>query len=148
MLVGSKTVQPVVDSNSPGQAEAFRYSAAASGTASTAWLYLDSSNTASSASLGVYADQSGSPGALLGQVTMSAPTAGAWNKASISVPITAGTTYWLAVLQPAGSSGSIQLRDSNGGSSMGSSQTNLTALTSTWSPGPVWPSSTLSAYLS
>jgi hypothetical protein len=31
---------------------------------------------------------------------------------------------------------------------MGSSQTNLTALTSTWSPGPVWPSSTLSAYLS
>jgi hypothetical protein len=53
--------------------------------------------------------------------------------------VTSGTKYWIVVL---GVGGVIRFRDgSSAGGVEGSSQTNLTALPSTWSTGPNWSGS-------
>jgi hypothetical protein len=99
--------------------------------------------------LGVYFDAAGIPGGLLGQATITAPKAGAWNSVALAgISIRAGTTYWLVVLQPTGSSGMIRFRDQGSGSpSQTSSQTTLAALPATWSLGVTWFSGSMSAYL-
>jgi len=147
LLVGDAQVEATHDSDSPGQAEAFQYTAAASGTANRLYLYVDASNTASSLLVGLYSDRQGSPGRLLTRGKITAPTNGAWNTATVrSVRLTAGQRYWIAVLGPAGG-GAPQFRDvSVGGESQTSRQTNLTSLPSTWSPGASWNSSPMSAY--
>jgi hypothetical protein len=95
----------------------------------------------------VYSNGAGGPGSLLGQATIDSPTAGAWNQTPLSVGTSAGSSYWLVVLQPAGSSGSIGFRDASGGTSVGSTQFDLTALPASWSSGPVWSTSDMSACL-
>ena len=97
--------------------------------------------------IGVYANGGGGPGALLSQSRIDAPQAGAWNHVPLSTTVSAGATYWLVVLQPAGSSGTISFRDASGGTSLGSSQSDLSALPANWSSGPVWSSSGFSACL-
>jgi hypothetical protein len=97
--------------------------------------------------IGVYSNGAGGPGSLLGQATIDAPRAGAWNHAPLSVSTSAGSSYWLVVLQPAGSSGSIRFSDADGGTSLGSAQFDLTALPPSWSSGPVWSTSDMSACL-
>ena len=113
----------------------------------TAWIYLDGSSTASAVTIGVYANGGGAPGSLLSQSRIDAPQAGAWNQVALSLAVSSGATYWLVVLQPPGSSGSISFRDSSGGTSLGSSQSDLSALPASWSSGPVWSSSDISACL-
>jgi hypothetical protein len=110
---------------------------------------VDSTNTAQTIVVGIYSDDAGNPDALLGQATISAPRAGAWNSASLpDVPITAGRTYWLAILQPAGTSGRIAFRDNTSRvASQSSSRTGLTTLSSSWSPGTRWATAALSAYV-
>ncbi|GEM_PF-4284246 len=147
-LVGASTIQSSLDSNGSGQAEAFPFVATGTGTSAGVSLYLDSANTASEVTIGVYSSTAGSAGTLLGQVTINSPKAGAWNRAPLSVGITAGTTYWLVILEPAGSTGSLWFRDTNGGTSSTSAQTGLTTLPATWAPGSNWPTINLSAYLS
>jgi hypothetical protein len=85
---------------------------------------------------------SGNPGTLLTQGTVASPTKGAWN----SVRVPAGTRYWLAVLAPVGA-GTLKFRDvGSGGPTQNSSQTTLTTLPATWSPGPLWANSPASLY--
>jgi hypothetical protein len=65
--------------------------------------------------------------------------------------ITAGTSYWIAVLAPTGSTGTIQFRDvtqGTGRKSETSLQTTLTSLPATWSVGPSYTNSPMSAYVS
>jgi hypothetical protein len=136
-----------MDSNPGGTAEAFQYTASGSGSSSRLWLYVDSSNTATSVIVGLYANSGTSPGALLAQGTITAPVKGAWNAATIApVGITAGTQYWIAVLSPNGA-GTLQFRDVNsGGRSVGSAQTNLTTLPATWTAGQLFANAPMSAY--
>jgi hypothetical protein len=112
-------------------------------------LYVDRTKTASQIVLGLYTNSSGHPGTLLGQSTISSPTKGAWNSATISsTNLTSGTTYWIAVLGPSGG-GTLQFRDqASGGNSQTSSSTTLSTLPTTWSTGATFSTGSLSAFAS
>lgn len=110
-IVGSQTVQPQLDGNAAGMAEAFRTTATASGTIGSLTVYVDATSTATKLVVGLYANSGTRPGALLTQGSLNAPVAGTWN--TVSVPnanVTSATTYWIAVLGPSGS-GSLRFRD-------------------------------------
>jgi hypothetical protein len=139
-----------LDNNSPGQAEAFSYTATASKTSSKAYVYIDANNQASQVVVGIYGDSNGAPGTLLGQATLNNPHNGAWNNVSLAVPITQGQKYWIAILGPQ-STGSVWFRDSATNSSATQSTTsqgtNLNTLPQTWTSGSSWGTSDMSAYL-
>ena len=148
ILIGQQQSTPFVDENSGGEAEAFMVQAAVSGTIASLTVYVDASSKSTKLIVGLYSDKSGTPGGLLTQGTLSAPMPSTWNTVPVAnATITAGTTYWIAILSPSGS-GTLAFRDSdpNGSRSETSKQTNLTALPSTWSTGQVWASSPLAAY--
>jgi hypothetical protein len=135
--VGDQAVETAPDSNPVGTAEAFPFVASTTGGVDTMHVYIDTTNTASSVVVGIFADSgSGHPGTLLGSCSVTAPTAGAWNtcKLASSVSITTGKTYWLPILQPTTASGTLKYR--NGGRS-GSETDSVkrTALPATWSTG-------------
>ncbi len=149
LLLGSQTVSSSKDNNSAGLAESFQATASASGVVGSLSVYVDSPNSASRVAVGLYSDSGGTPGTLLTQGTITSPTAGAWNTVTVSgASVTAGTAYWISVLSPSGT-GTFDFRDAASGSlSENSSQTNLTTLPATWSPGPKWDDSPISAYAS
>ena len=60
--------------------------------------------------------------------------------------MTAGSRYWIALLQPSGSGGLVQFRDGATGPAQTSAETSLTTLPSTWTPGSSYQSAPLSAY--
>lgn len=148
--MGDTALEAATDQVDLGQAEAFAYTATSSGTTASVTLYFGTGTTASSVVVGVYANTAGRPGTLLGQATFTAPRAAAWSSTGLpNVAITSGTTYWLAVMQPASSTGVMRFRDrATGGTSQSASQTGLSSLPSVWSPGTTWPTSSMSAYLS
>jgi hypothetical protein len=146
--VGTQTIGANLDANSAGLAEAFQYTASASGTVSQLYFYVDSSSTATQVVVGLYTDTgSNNPGTLLTQGTINNPVKGAWNSITVtSVGVTAGTKYWIAVLGPNGA-GIVWFRDvANGSKAQTSAQSTLTALPATWSSGTNYVNSPMSAY--
>jgi outer membrane protein assembly factor BamB len=145
VLLGDQQVEGNADSNTAGTAEAFRTSAATSGTLTKLTVYVDSTSTASSVVAGIYSDSGGHPGTLLGQGTLAGPAAGSWNDVSIpAARVTAGTTYWIAVLGPVGT---LHIRDKSGaGASETASQRSLSTLPAAWTTGAVYADGPLSAY--
>ncbi|MBV9892622.1 MAG: hypothetical protein JO020_00460 [Chloroflexi bacterium] len=120
------------------------------GTASEVVMYIDQNTMTSQVQLGLYSDNAGHPGTLLTQGTLNTAIPGAWNTAQVPpVFVVAGTHYWIAALSPFGSA-DVNVRyhsvPANGGSEA-SSQTNLTALTTTWSTGSTSTKQDLSAYV-
>jgi hypothetical protein len=147
-LLGDATVESGVDNNTAGSAEAFTYTATASGTANQLSVYLDTKNAATSVIVGLYTDNANNPGTLLASGTITAPKAAAWNTVNISnVAVTSGTKYWIAILSPTGA-GKVQFRDkaSGGARTVASSQSNLTVLPATWTTGAAYANSPMSAY--
>ena len=151
VLAGEQTVREQVDSNEPGMAEAFKTTAQASGSTAALRVYIDAANTTSSVKVGLYADNAGDPGSLLASATLSSPQAGKWNTVALTgASVTKGTAYWIAILQPEGTTGTAKFRDepdATGGAAQTSSQNTLTALPGAWSAGSNWPSAPISAYL-
>ncbi|GAA3610866.1 RCC1 domain-containing protein [Microlunatus ginsengisoli] len=152
-LVGSSAVQPRVDANPAGTAEAFRSTAASSGAASVVRLYLDQSSTAREVIVGVYADAGRKPGRLLATGRTAAPAAGDWNAIGVDpVQVVAGQPYWLAVLTPA-KSGMVRFRDlpdGAGGPTQTSAQTSLSSkagLPPAWRSGTDFANAPASIYL-
>jgi len=147
-LAGDQSIEPKGDFNAPGVAEAFKTTAAASGTLTKLTVYVESTNTATTIAAALYADSGGHPGALLAQGTLNAPTAGAWNDVTVSsAAVAAGTAYWIALLGPAGS-GTIRFRDHSVGGTTAevSAQSNLLTLPGTWSSGSVSNDGPVSAW--
>lgn len=149
LLLGTNAIQPWVDTNPAGVAEAYLYTAVATGSADTLRIYLDATNTATRMVAGIYTDASGKPGTLITSGTLATLSAGAWN--AVTVPtfsVTAGSRYWLAVLAPAGT-GSLRVRNVNTGGSatQTSNQTTLTALPAAWTTGSTYSSGPASAYV-
>ncbi len=147
-LLGEEGVQSQHDYLSAGQAEAFRFRALATGETGTLHLYLDSRNRARTVVVGVYASANGHPGALLSTGSANSSTAGAW----IAVPISqtallSGGAYWIAIL---GEGGTLRFRDRGNGPcpSESSAQTNLGALPTSWTTGPLYADCPVSAYVS
>jgi chitodextrinase len=148
VLLGDQTIEATVDSDSAGKAEAFRTNATAAGSVSALVVYVNSTVSASTVFAGLYSASGSHPGTLLSQGRLAAPAKGAWNTIPLNtaVAVTAGTTYWIALLSPNGG-GTIAFRDiANGGASETSLQTTLGALPSTWSTGAIYKDGPLSAY--
>ena len=151
--LGSNEIQPNVDYNPPGVAESFQYTAAASASVSTFHVYLDESNRAKTVIVGIYADRSGEPGALLSTGRSSSVTSGEWNAIPVKpMALEAGRKYWLALLGPRGD-GEIRFRDlpdPEGGPTRLSAQRYLSAwggLPTTWCTGRNYANSPASLYL-
>ncbi len=135
MVLGSTQIQNLVDTNSSGSAEAFPVWASSSGQVNSISLFLDSSNTAATISVGLYTSHNGHPRSLLGQAVILQPTSGQWNSVQIpAVQVNQGRRYWLTVL---GLNGRVEFRDRNNSScySETSHQTNLNSMPAYWSPG-------------
>ncbi len=146
-LVGDQTIEARTDQNPAGAAEAFRSVATAAGTLNTLKVFVDASSSATKLTAGIYADSNGHPGALLAQGTLSSPLAGNWNDVGIaSVPISAGTAYWIAILSPTGT-GALRFRERGGaGTAEASAATGLTSLPTTWTTGGSYNDGPLSAW--
>src|SRR5262245_51582585 len=146
-LLGNSLIASSMDSNVPGQAEAFQFTASASGTLATLMVYVDSNSSAPGLVAGLYSNVNGHPGTLLAQGSIANPAVGAWNAVPIpSTAVTGGTTYWIAIL---GTGGTLVFRDQccpGGSLAENSAQTTLTSLPSTWSTGPRWSNGPASLY--
>ena len=148
-LLGDTAIESSLDTNPPGMAEAFEYTATATGVARTLNIYLDRTSASQTIVVGLYAhnSQTGSPGTLIAQGTIASPIAGGWNSLSIPpVAINANTVYWIAVLG-LGGTGQVQFRDrSTGTRNQTSAESNLTNLPATWTPGAVYFNAPMSAF--
>src|SRR5436305_8828068 len=146
VLVGNAASEAEVDSNTAGQAEAFKTTAAASGSVIQLRIFLDAGSTAGSVVVGLYSNNAGHPGSLLASGTISAPVAGQNNQVTVSgAAVTAGQTYWIAVL---GQNGTVKFRDRGAvgaGNSETSQQTALAGLPASWTTGASFADGALSA---
>jgi hypothetical protein len=146
VLVGNAATETKVDSNTAGAPEAFVATAAVTGSVTRLRLFVDASTTATSIVVGLYSNNAGHPGTLLTSGTITAPVKGQNNEVAVTAAaVTAGQTYWLAVL---GRGGTVAFRDRGAvgaGSSEASAQVGLTALPSVWSSGSAFTDGLLSA---
>lgn len=145
--IGSSSVGSTVDYNTPGRAQDFKLTAGSTASLTRLSIYLDKSSTGSKVELGLFSGST-SASKRLARCVITAPTAGAWNRCTFTaVKVTKSTTYWLGVLQPTGTTGTVKYREAASGSrTYGSSSTALTALPSTWSNGPDWGTAAASIY--
>jgi hypothetical protein len=147
-LLGDSVVETHGDSLKAGHAKAFGLQASVSGSGELAHVYIDSRNSARTLTVGLYGNVAGSPGSLLSTGTISSVQAGTWNTVSLKpTTLVGGATYWLAVL---GENGTLRLRDRSTGpcTSQTDPQSNLKALTSSWSVGATSSICPISAYVS
>ncbi len=148
LVVGSAAVQSGEDTSSEGSAEAFEYTASASGTVHSLSLYVDSLNSAPSIVVGLYNSVSGNPATLLTSAVIASPAGGAWNAVEVpAATVHSGSVYWLAALAP---TGTLAMRDlaSGGGPTESSASGSLSALPSSWAKGASWANSPASFYAS
>jgi hypothetical protein len=112
-VIGSQAIAGTASGTIAGRQTAWLVEATATETIRT--LLLRSNNSewkeVTSLWLGIFADNAGTPGTLLGQAQYSGkpPTGGQWLPVSgLSVPVVAGTKYWLAFLTNGGASAYLQ----------------------------------------
>ncbi len=145
----SSTTYSVADQTGVGREETFQFAAKATATVEEMEFRTNgNANTGvTGVVLGIFAESSGKPGAVLGQATVSGePATSSWIKATgLSIAVTSGTKYWLAVL-PLGTSGKLlhynAATASGGAGNLESIATGLTTLTEegsweTYNQGPV-----------
>lgn len=147
VLLGSQTIQSNTDTNNAGAAEAFRYTATASGNAGAVKFYVAAGSAATSLKVGLYSANGTHPGTLLASGTLATPAPAAWNTIPLTTnpTLASGTTYWIGIL---GTGGNLSYRDATSGNcSESASSANLTALPATWTSGTSWSSCNLSAYV-
>jgi hypothetical protein len=146
VLVGNAATEAKADSDPVGEAEAFTTTAAVTGSVTRLRLFVDTTTTATSVVIGLYSNNAGHPGTLLTSGIITAPAKGQNNEVAVTAaPVTAGQTYWLAVL---GRGGTVGFRDRGAvgaGSSEASAQVGLTTLPTAWSSGSVFTDGLLSA---
>ncbi len=146
-VLGITSIEPTVDTNAPGQAEAFPFIAAGSAKSVTVEVYIDTHNTATTVKVGLYSAATSGPGSVLTSGSLASPKKAAWNGVGVTaLSLVKGKKYWLALL---GEGGTIAFRDASTGgcSSITAAQSNLTALPASWTGGSSWPTCQLSAYM-
>jgi hypothetical protein len=148
--VGTMDVYSGSASNPPGLAQAFRFTASASSDVDQLNVYLDGSNTARSVEIGLYSNTSSGAGRRRGRCVVTSPTPNAWNSCTFSAyTVVKGGQYWLALLHPAGSRGTLKYREaflSAAPASYASRNTALASLPSSWANGGNWGSYRASVY--
>jgi len=137
LLVGDDPkagTQATTDTISKGTAKAFLKKADKTGRVTSLSVNVVSGSTAFD--VGLYTNNNGRPGTLLARGVQSVPKVGKNTVPLSATAITAGTTYWIAILSP---SGSLQVSDRVGGgtqpSETGPTTTNATLPTTWWTGG-------------
>jgi glucose/arabinose dehydrogenase len=151
-VAGTDTIGLTGSDATVGRGEVYRTTASATARVTAIRLRLAPANTATQLVLGLYADNNGQPTTLLASGRLSTTQADAWNEVTIDngPTITAGTAYWIGLLNPTGSTGVLRWHDragATGGAEQGSASSSLNALPATWATGPVWSDGPLSAYV-
>src|SRR2546430_1166885 len=86
-----------------GVARAWQVHNMTTGIASSVSFYVDSGDTATGMSVGLYGDSGGHPGSLLAQGSRASLTKGAWNVIRLtSQRSVAARTYWIAAVGTGG----------------------------------------------
>jgi Ca2+-binding RTX toxin-like protein len=147
-VFGTQSVQPKADSNAAGVAEAFKVASPSTGTVTNLRVFVDAGSTATNLVVALYSNSATNhPATRLTTGTLAAPVAGQFNAVTVpSVNVTAGTTYWIAILGPAGT---LRFRDQGAvgaGSSEVSATTGLAAMPATWTSGASFTDGNLSAW--
>ena len=147
ILLGNAATEANPDSNTAGSAEAFKTTAILTGTVTQLRVFVDTGSTAGSIVVGLYSNSgTGHPGTLLTTGTITAPAVAQGNQVAVTAAaVTAGQTYWIAVLSP---TGTIRFRDRTAvgaGASETSSQATLTSLPAAWTTGLPFADGLLSA---
>lgn len=149
-LVGTTALGPTPDSNPAGTAEALRVQATGTGALAFLTVFLNWGADTTRMTVGLYSDSAGNPGTLLSQATLALPTAGTWNRVAVpSVNVTAGQSYWIALLAPLNSgTGRLQFLDwmGTGTPVRGSASKSLTTLPATWTSSAAGNDGPASAY--
>lgn len=121
-----------------GSAQAYQFVANATGTVGHVGVFIDSGNTCTSVEVGIYTSANGHADTLLAKGTLTAPGVG-WQEApaTTSAEVTAGTSYWVALLCTVSGLGELHYRDTST-STLGSEHevdTTLVDLPAHWAPG-------------
>lgn len=135
--------------NTSGGPDAYQATAAITGTVDT--LHFFETTIADSAItgvwIGIFADSSNTPGAHIGSGFASGrPPANTWVSASgLSIPVTAGTKYWLAILPNTNFTGgqNISFNDGNDGSTLLKFTTATTYTTLSAASNVAWSTSSV-----
>jgi hypothetical protein len=146
-LLGDSAVESQRDSLIAGEAEAFSLKASASGSAGSVHLYIDQHNTARTVIAGIYTNTNGRPGALLSSGSASTAKTSTWLTVPLAqAQLSAGSTYWLAIL---GEGGTLHYRDRHRGPcpSVTDAQSGLGAMPATWRTGTFYSDCPPSAYI-
>jgi hypothetical protein len=140
--VGTTIVFPPVTSNAQGAAQAYRFTAESSGPVDRLSIYLDGTSTADEVEVGLYSGSASSAGTLRARCVISSPQPNAWNRCTFTgYSLTAGAYYWLALLQPSSSNGSMRYREGQlfgGPTTYLSESKSLSSLPSSWTSGASW----------
>jgi len=133
------------DQTTAGREEAFQFTAAASGTVEELELRTNGAPNpgVTGVQLGVFAENAGRPGEVLGRATVPGePATNSWVRATgLATPVLAGTSYWLVALPLGG--GELHYNDAQeGAGNVESVATGLTTLLpesswEAWNNGPV-----------
>jgi hypothetical protein len=147
-VIGDPATEATPYNVSGGQALATQAVAASTAPVTSFSVYLDGSFTASHIVAGLYSDNGGTPGTLLGYGSNSSTLqAGAWNSIPISTAnIISGSSYWIALLGSSDGNAVYRAAATSTCNSQTSQQTSLSALPSSWTAGPFGPVCPLSAY--
>jgi hypothetical protein len=134
LLWGTTATYTTPIANPAGQAESFRYFAAATGLVTELAVFVDSTSQANTIYLGLYSGYGGHPVKLLGSTSFSPTATGTWYVVSLptGIEVKQGAGYWLAVL---GLGGESVVDGEAGCDSATSVQTDLTALPTEWADG-------------
>ena len=151
-LAGADVVGSNVSEANRGTAEVYRTTATADGTATSLHLRLASNSSATALVLGLYAaNASGQPTTLLATGRLNNPQAGAWNEVPVNGPaLTAGSTYWISLLNPNDATGVLRWHDragATGGAEQTSASRSLVTLPQTWAKDRDWSDGPVSGYV-
>jgi glucose/arabinose dehydrogenase len=151
-VAGTDVVGFTGSSATVGEGEVYKTSASATARVTSLALRLAPDSTSSAVVLGLYADSGGQPTTLLASGRINSPQANAWNTVTIDngPTLTAGSAYWIALLNPTGATGVLRWHDragATGGGEQGYGGGALSALPATWTTGQVWSDGPLSAYV-
>jgi hypothetical protein len=146
-IFGDTTLEPGMDTHAAGLADASNYLSTQAGTVGHLSAYVTAGDL-TSLLIGLYDDQLGHPHTLLASGTVTNPIAGL-NTATITpVAVTAGTTYWIAIVGPVGSGTTFTFpyASTSGPTTEHSVETNLTSMPATWTTGATFPNTRCSFY--
>jgi hypothetical protein len=146
-VMGDKTLEPLVDVQPQGVAQAYQTTPLNTGVITTVQVYLDVSSTATELVAGIYTNTNGHPGNLVAQGKISTLKPGAWNSVPIPVvSVTAAQPYWISILGSNGQIGFLDRIGSGTGLMETSTSKRLTTLHSTWRGSAYTTNSTMSVY--